>query len=835
MEINDIQPVGSNVRCAGLFCSNVNDEVSNVSVARFRKALEQTSSSMDVFSGSVSEFKTRDESFEMIVAQAGLSSANGKEIKKESAIPATQGFPVAPEAVESSSRNDTIAANIAAPAGQSMPTASATPAMPQTRRAPAMSASQTPQGVVAASPNTVVPVTDASVFATQNAPFKPAGPTVPATPATAASSSKQAVFETAMPNVAMAANIPAEVVVSTVQAPQTMPAEQVPQNPIAASLDQATQSTHAAPMPQSASVLQNTFAVSAAPLSGEGAQPTSAVSTQQAVDQTAPAISVENSTPALQEIAATPLQNAAIPRATAAPSIHATQDTSSSRLAPTSQIALDVSDVPAGQISLSSEAEAHVSTPSSAMPVIDATALGSAAATAMPKPQIAQNGPVAQTVQTAFAADTAQLSQIGTGATMTQAPGVATAIPVAQEAQATSAAPVAQNAQEAQATSAAPVAQNAQEAQATSAAPVAQNAQVAPTISAAPIAQNIPVTQTAPIAQPISAEPVAQAESVTQAIPATQTASAVPAVSTAPTVSAAQAAPVSQNVSAEQVAQADSVTQTIPAAQTVSSSPATSTVPAPQAVSTAPVEQDISAGQAVPKEQTAFAASIAPAIEQDASVPQNAPVARASAPVASMPNVSAVQNTPATPVTEAADVQEADSAAAPKVGAPQAADTSKAPLSARRVSEKSKNQAAKEAEASQYVQPQTVPLANAVGAAPQVERVSAAGVSQAAETARTREIVQTVEAICDTILVSPGIMKGEGEIQIQLKPQVLDGTEIKLAVHGRELSIDFSPASTDAQQILERNLPMLEQHLASRIHNYQIAVALKKGKNNERV
>ena len=96
-------------------------------------------------------------------------------------------------------------------------------------------------------------------------------------------------------------------------------------------------------------------------------------------------------------------------------------------------------------------------------------------------------------------------------------------------------------------------------------------------------------------------------------------------------------------------------------------------------------------------------------------------------------------------------------------------------------------------------------------------------------------IVETVEAVCDAILVSPGILRGEGEIRIQLKPQVLDGTEIRLEVKGHALTVAFNPATSEAQQILEQNLPMFEQHLAGRIHNYQIAVSLKKEKNNERI
>ena len=97
-------------------------------------------------------------------------------------------------------------------------------------------------------------------------------------------------------------------------------------------------------------------------------------------------------------------------------------------------------------------------------------------------------------------------------------------------------------------------------------------------------------------------------------------------------------------------------------------------------------------------------------------------------------------------------------------------------------------------------------------------------------------LVDVVESVCDAIMVSPGILRGQGEIRIQLKPDVLDGTEIHLEAKGRTMSVMFQPATSEAQQILEQNIGQFEQHLAGRIHNYQIAVSIRKGtKDNERV
>ena len=108
--------------------------------------------------------------------------------------------------------------------------------------------------------------------------------------------------------------------------------------------------------------------------------------------------------------------------------------------------------------------------------------------------------------------------------------------------------------------------------------------------------------------------------------------------------------------------------------------------------------------------------------------------------------------------------------------------------------------------------------------------------SAGAATARTEMLVDVVESITDAMLVSPGLMRGQGEVMIRLKPEVLDGTEIHLVAEGRHMSIAFQPATSEAQQILEQNIGQFEQHLAGRIHNYQIAVAVRKGtKENERI
>ena len=114
------------------------------------------------------------------------------------------------------------------------------------------------------------------------------------------------------------------------------------------------------------------------------------------------------------------------------------------------------------------------------------------------------------------------------------------------------------------------------------------------------------------------------------------------------------------------------------------------------------------------------------------------------------------------------------------------------------------------------------------------QEIAAAGMEKATPS-RTQVVLDVVESVCDVLMVSPGLLRGEGTIRLQLKNEVLDGSEITLEAKGRTLSISFQPATMEAQQILERNVTQLEQHLAGRIYNYQIAVAIKKGKHNERI
>ena len=87
-------------------------------------------------------------------------------------------------------------------------------------------------------------------------------------------------------------------------------------------------------------------------------------------------------------------------------------------------------------------------------------------------------------------------------------------------------------------------------------------------------------------------------------------------------------------------------------------------------------------------------------------------------------------------------------------------------------------------------------------------------------------LIQAAEAVADTILVSPGLLRGEGEIRVQLRPDVLDGTEIRIGVSGRQLDVAFMPSTADMSALIEQCRPQLEQHLAARIHRFSVSVSV---------
>ncbi|MBR6373941.1 MAG: flagellar hook-length control protein FliK [Victivallales bacterium] len=134
----------------------------------------------------------------------------------------------------------------------------------------------------------------------------------------------------------------------------------------------------------------------------------------------------------------------------------------------------------------------------------------------------------------------------------------------------------------------------------------------------------------------------------------------------------------------------------------------------------------------------------------------------------------------------------------------------------------------------QVAMPQQIQPNSAPAAAPQGV-TSVSNDMNVAATARTQNLVEMVDKVCATIHASFSEIRGQGEVRIQLKPDMLDGTVVHLVASGKTMTVTFQPATSEAQRVLESNITQFEQHLAGSIHNYQIAVTVKKGKNNERV
>ncbi len=83
------------------------------------------------------------------------------------------------------------------------------------------------------------------------------------------------------------------------------------------------------------------------------------------------------------------------------------------------------------------------------------------------------------------------------------------------------------------------------------------------------------------------------------------------------------------------------------------------------------------------------------------------------------------------------------------------------------------------------------------------------------------------EAVAETFRVSPELATtGRGEIQIQLKRDVLEGSGVRFEVQGSELKITLAPATQAVAQLLEKHLETFQTHLAERVANWRISVGV---------
>ena len=127
--------------------------------------------------------------------------------------------------------------------------------------------------------------------------------------------------------------------------------------------------------------------------------------------------------------------------------------------------------------------------------------------------------------------------------------------------------------------------------------------------------------------------------------------------------------------------------------------------------------------------------------------------------------------------------------------------------------------------------PETVGVASSVtsGVGAQ-DDISTSGVAAKVVTEVPRTagdiVFEAVSAVADALLVTPSLMRGEGEITVQLKPDVLDGSQVHIQVQGSEMKIEFRPVTETVARLLTETHPQLAQHLTARIPAFEFAVTV---------
>ena len=401
-------------------------------------------------------------------------------------------------------------------------------------------------------------------------------------------------------------------------------------------------------------------------------------------------------------------------------------------------------------------------------------------------------------------------------------------------------------------------------------APAAPAAPATPTAPVAPVVENIVVEKpavVAPMAAPaVTATPTASVAQVVESpvvekpvveAPVAPVAPAVPAIPTAPVAQVVEnvvvekpavetpVAPVAPAVPATPAAPVALVVETPVVEKPVVESPVTSVAPAVPAMPTAPAAQVV---ENVVVEKPAVAASVAaPAVAATPTAPvaqvvetpvvEKPVVAAPVAPVAQVVETPVVEKpvveAPVTPAAPVAKSPVVESPATPVVEAPAAKSEV---ASAKPVLAGKRTAAPDEVvviDLSQESARAAVPLREAPFVAAAQQEIAASTAS-----ARTESIIEVVnnvaEAIADQILVTPSLVRGEGQMIVRLKPEVLDGSEIRLSSESGTLAVEVVPSTPNAAKLAMEAMPRLETALAEHVSTFrQVSVSVRKGKGNE--
>ena len=90
-------------------------------------------------------------------------------------------------------------------------------------------------------------------------------------------------------------------------------------------------------------------------------------------------------------------------------------------------------------------------------------------------------------------------------------------------------------------------------------------------------------------------------------------------------------------------------------------------------------------------------------------------------------------------------------------------------------------------------------------------------------------LVDAAAAVADTITVSPEVLRGAGEIEVQLRSDVLEGTVIRITTtEAGKMNIQFTPATAEVATLLEKCAPQLVAYLSERVHGFSVSVNVKR-------
>jgi len=122
----------------------------------------------------------------------------------------------------------------------------------------------------------------------------------------------------------------------------------------------------------------------------------------------------------------------------------------------------------------------------------------------------------------------------------------------------------------------------------------------------------------------------------------------------------------------------------------------------------------------------------------------------------------------------------------------------------------------------------TVPVADVVTAAPVAGVESVAPVVPVAPLDVNEMFLAAADAVASAIEVSPALMRGEaGDIRVQLRPDVLAGSEVVISVDGKSMEVRFVPTMTQVADTIVSNQASLQQQLAARIPGFEVSVAVE--------